>query len=878
MSGLKPGPIPETRTTAPGYAYAVLRRVLRIAVYLYEMPQSHLPTALLTFALLLHPLPQRALAQAGPRQQTLLTGPGWQFTAASAPETLPALGTPEYTQAAWQPISLPHTFNSRASYDTPDQAWYRRDFTLPGPLHGKRLYLVFEGVTSVADVYVNGQHLGQHRGAFTRFVFDITGAVHTGPGNRLAVQVDDRVDDIKDLLPNKTRLYKLWGGIPRKVWLLATSPIAIDPTDFASPGVYITPSNVTAASAALSIEVLLRSTLPTAQGLSVTATLLDPAGKPVKTLTAKATISPRERASVILTGAIDHPQLWAPLAPQLYHVRVDVLSAGKLVDSITQPTGFRTVEFRWKDNEALVNGQRVRLYGANVHQDIEEKGGSLSDDELLESFTLMTDLGVNFMRLPHYPHLQLEYDQCDARGILCWPEDGHTNDELWGPTAQQIVTEMVKQNYNHPSLALWSAGNEAAPALSEAAEPVLRGLDPTRPIVVANMRCTTCDFRTANTYPGWYGGGKTGIRDYTPTGFITEIGAGGVVTTHTDYNQADYKVDSFEPEEYQQLVAENHFSKAFDPANAKLGMFLWWTLRDFSDVKYKKPVGINSKGLTTYAGDKKDVYYLYRSFLRPAEPTVHITSQRYFLRRGAVDNGIKVYSNAKSLTLTLNGQLVSTLANGLYTQPDGPYLAHNGKDATLPAPRVPNVFYWPVPLHTGKNTVVATDSLGHRDEATIYFYGPNGLPELAALNSPLKSLTSSNAANPAYLIDAPIHPQWPIYSDLDATADNSWNRLPAAIEGARWIALRRVTKTGQATTLSFTLAHSATVYVAETAAPDGPGPAWLTEAKFAAIGEPFLWRDNAIQLVPARLYTRKAAAGETISLKLGDQDAIVLVK
>ena len=847
------------------------------------MQSSHRLNAVLAFALVgLHsPIAHQAHAQTSqsPRQEILLTGAGWQFTGASATDTLPEIGTAEYTSASWQPVSLPHTFNTRQQYDTLMQGWYRRDLTIPAALDGKRLYVVFEGVTSVADVYVNGQHLGQHRGAYTRFVYDITAAVHPGSDNHLTVKVDDRIDQIKDLLPNKTRLYKLWGGINRKVWLLATSPAGIDPTYFASPGVFITPSNVSEASANLSIDVMLRSTLPTTQELTTTATLLDPSGEPVKTLTQKSTVGSGAPATVTLTGIIAHPKLWAPLAPQLYHVRVDISSAGKLIDSITQPTGFRTVEFKWGDNAAIINGKRVRLYGSDVHQEIEGKGNALSDEELLQSFTLMSDLGVNFMRLPHYPHLQLEYDQCDIRGILCWPEDGHTNDEVWGPTAQQIVTEMVKQNYNHPSLALWSVGNEAAPALSEAAAPFVHNLDPTRPVVVANMKCATCDFRTINTYPGWYG--KVGFRDYTPISFITETGGGGVVTTHTDYNQADYKVDSYEPEEYQQLIAESEMSRAVDPANDKLGMFLWWTLRDFSDVKYKKPVGINTKGLTTYAGDKKDVYYLYRSFLRPDFPTLHITSERYFLRRGAVDNGIKVYSNAKSVTLTLNGKVVSTLANGQYTQPDGPYLTHPGQTpSTTPAPKVPNVFYWPVPLHTGKNTVSVSDGKGHHDETTIYFYGVNGLPEIPTLNSPIKSLASSNPANPAHLMDMPIQAQWPIYSDLDSTADNSWATVPAALEGARWIALRRVTKADEATTVSFTLTRSATVYVAETAPDDAksPPPATLTEAKFNPVGEPFLWRDNAIQLVPAHLYSRRAAAGEIITLNLGERDAVVLLK
>jgi beta-galactosidase len=812
-----------------------------------------------------------------PRQQVLLSGDGWQFAPATA-DALPGIDSPAYTAAAWQTVAVPHVFETRQHYETPTQAWYRRDVDVPSDLAGKRLYVVFEGVTSVADVYMNGKLLGQHRGAYTRFLFDITESVHPGADNHLAVRVDNRVEDIKDLLPNKTRLYKLWGGINRKVWLLTTPAAGIDPTDFASPGIYITPTHVTAASADLSIQVLLRNQLASVQQLTATAVLLDPSGTPVQTFTAKAAVPVGKRTSVTLAGKVEHPLLWAPLAPQVYHLRVDISAGGRLIDSVTQPTGFRTVEFRWKEDLVLVNGKPTKLFGADIHQEIDGKENALSDAEITTSFDLMTDLGVNFMRLPHYPHAQLEYDLCDTRGILCWPEDGHTNDEIFGPTAIQIVNEMVKQNYNHPSLALWSVGNESLPATAEAAVPVVRALDANRPVVVANMKCATCDFRTANSYPGWYDK-KVGLRDYTPTGFITEIGAGGVVTTHTDYNKADFKVNSYEPEEYQQLVAESHFAKAFDPANTKLAMFLWWTLRDFSDTKYKHPVGINTKGLTTYAGDKKDVYFLYRSFLRPQEPTVHITSKRYFLRRGAVDNGIKVYSNARQLTLRVNGQVVSTLKNGQYVQPDGPYLDHYPVPAggQLPAPHIPNVFYWPVPMHTGRNIIFVSDGMGHSDGSDVYFFGPDGLAEVPLQGAPFSELTSSNPDNPVHMITVPVQSAWPIYSDLDSTADNSWNKPPAAVEGARWLALRRVTKPGMATTIGFHLLRPQKIFVAITEAPDAPAPAWLTDAKFIR-GESFLWLDNAMMLVPARLYERDAPTAEAFNLTLGDADAVIAFK
>lgn len=358
-----------------------------------------------------------------------------------------------------------------------------------------------------------------------------------------------------------------------------------------------------------------------------------------------------------------------------------------------------------------------------------------------------------------------------------------------------------------------------------------------------------------------------------PVACTSEIGAGGVVTTHCDYALAKHAVDKYEPEEYQQLVAEAVYEQIFrrrSPDN--LGMFCWWLLRDITDHKYKKneaPLhhGLNTKGLLTYAGDKKDVYYLYRSFMNPGVPTLHIASKRYFLRQGAVDNGIKIYSNAKSVTLKLNGQTVSTLANGQYSQPPE-------KDVDT---HVDNVFYWPVALRTGKNVVSATDSNGRGDFAFIYFYGTGGTPEGPSGTPLLKNLTSSNPANPAYYMDMPVQAQWPVYYDLDSTADNSLDLIPEPLRSSTWLALRRVTKPGQDTEISFTLARPATVSVLCTK--QETAPAFLTAAGFAPVeAGPVSWRDNELMLLPAQVYARKFAAGETVKLALGERDALVLLK
>jgi len=795
-----------------------------------------------------------------PREEILLSGPDWQYVGAGPQATLPDVDTDAFKQQVWSRVSIPHNYQTRLHFDDVTQAWYRRTYPVPKELAGKRLYLSFEGASAIADVYVNGTHLGQHRGAYTRFIFDATDALKVGSDNEIAVKVDNDPEHMQDCLPNASRLYTVWGGLYRKVWLIATDPVHIDPTDFASPGIYITPKNISEAGADLSVEVLVRNSGAAAADASIQATLLDPSGASVASMTGQASVPPAQRASVMLAGHVDQPKLWEPATPNLYHLRVEVLQNGRVVDAVTEPTGFRTLVFQ--NGQVTLNGKPTVLAGADLHQEIESKGSAMDDDDFRKNFELMKDMGANFVRLSHYPRARIEYDLCDQLGLFCWSENGHTNKEVPTPTAEQITTEMVKQNYNHPSIAIWSVGNEASADTAEAMVPVVKALDPTRAVSVANMPCNNADFRCMNTYPGWYGKDKDfwAMADH---GYITETGAGGVVTIHCDYAAARHDTNKYEPEEYQQLGAEAHFQEAIKENTGALGLFTWWVMRDLTDNKYKKPIGWNTKGLLTYAGDKKDVYYLYRCFLRPDEPTIHITSKRYFIRTGAIDNGIKVYCNATQVTLTLNGEKVSTLDKGKYTQANGR--------------TVNNVFYWPVPLHTGKNLVEADDGAGHTDSATIYFYGQNGLPPMADDNPLVKDVQSSNAANTAYYMDMPALAQWPIYYDLDSTADNSFDELPKEVDGATWIATRRVTKPGQETDLTFTVTRAATVYVMVTK--EDSAPSYLTDAGFAEVPVDGLrWRDNDLNLVPAQLFSHQAAAGDAIHLAKPDRDQIVLIK
>ena len=591
-----------------------------------------------------------------------------------------------------------------------------------------------------------------------------------------------------------------------------------------------------------------------------------------------------------LNGTIpNQPQLWGAHQGRVYHVEAGVYVGGQLVDEVTQPTGFRWLNWDWSGGTVSLNGKRIILYGADVHQETETKGSAVSPDDFKENFENMKDLGVNFMRFPHYPHAQVEYDLADEDGIMAWAENGHSNGkDLVTPVASQITTELVKQNYNHPSVIIWSMGNESNPEVADECVPVAKALDPTRPVVVANQKSTLADFHTKHCYYGWYG---PDMDRFKPGSFISEIGAGGSVATHCDYAKCWWDVNKYEPEEYQQMVSEHNFQEAFRGDDSHLGMFCVWCFREFSDAKYKGPIGLNTKGLITYGNSKKDIYYLYRTFLRPDEPTIWIASKRYFLRQGAVDNGIKVYSNAANVTLTLNGQKVSTIANGQYVIPNGPWLQKVAKQKTKkgepppppPAPRayvlpekIDNVFFWPVALRTGKNEVVATDDKGHSDTATIYYEGTGGAPE-ATDSLPISELASSNPQNAAFYMNMPVQAQWPFYYDLDSTADNSWSNLPPELEGAGWIALRRVSKPEMATDVSFTVAKAGKVYVVATKS--DTEPAFVTSGQFKEVATaPFQWRDNTNILYAAKLYVHEAATGEKLKVSLGDRDAVVLFK
>ncbi|MEO7092190.1 MAG: glycoside hydrolase family 2 TIM barrel-domain containing protein, partial [Polyangiales bacterium] len=397
------------------------------------------------------------------RTRTLLDG-DVRFYASNE---LASAGAPAFDDAAWPIVRWPHTWNVLGKstgnvrpFVAYSHAWYRTRFSAEKK---GRVYLSFEGVATIADVFVNGKKLGQHRGAYTRFVFDATDAVVPGGDNVLAIMVSNADADTRDTLPSNAisiGYFRPYGGVYRKAWVLETDAVHVDPTDLGSSGVYLTQTNVGRDAADLRVTTMLRNDDVAPHPMEIEHRLLDREGKVLQTLATTVTLDAGARGRTDVDAHVGSPHLWGPKDPYLHRVVTTVSVDGRVRDAVEERLGFRS--FRLTDDDFQVNGTSTLLRGISKHQETEAHQSAVTDDELRADWDLLQELGVNFVRLVHYPHAQLEYDLADERGLVLWTENGLTVGAPYSATGELITREMVKQSYNHPSVAFFGAGNESA--------------------------------------------------------------------------------------------------------------------------------------------------------------------------------------------------------------------------------------------------------------------------------------------------------------------------------------------------------------------------------------------------------------------------------
>ncbi|QDU35507.1 Beta-galactosidase [Poriferisphaera corsica] len=637
-----------------------------------------------------------SVTAAAPQQHAMTLSEGWRFLKNHAEDNA---SNPKFDDSKWQTVSIPHTWNGLDGQDGGDDyfrgvSWYRYDLPITKDMVGQRLILKFNAANQVANVYINGKHIGEHRGGYSAFSYDITDSINFNGQNLLAVKVDN---SYSELIGPISADFTMYGGIYREVELLVRNPIHIEQTFFGSTGVFITTPSITKSKAAVRVQARLNNTTSKSQNVILQATVFDADNNQVAQSQSSIQLNPKTVKPSNRTLSVKTPEIWDGFQnPYLYTAKVEILDAKtkQVLDTQTESFGIRSVKFDPKRG-LFINNKKTRINGICYHQHRKDVGPAVTDEMRNLDLDIIQEMGANGIRAAHYPHARNTYRLMDERGFLVWAELPQVNKvgttQEYTDNAVQQLREMVYQNYNHPSIVCWSIANELTlrgknkntmPTL-EALGREIEKLDETRfsaqALFAGEMMKSAFHNNTdtigVNVYDGWYGSskqhGKKGVykgitshmrnfeKSYDRYYSVSEYG-GGANTQHFEYDPAMRSAGGpIHPMEYQSLMHEYYWLD-FQKREKIWGTFVW-NMFDFAvdGRKEGEQPGINDKGLVTHdRSTKKDAYFWYKANWSD-EPVLHLTQKEY-TPAPAKQIPIKVYSNCNSVNLIVNGKSLGT--------------------------------------------------------------------------------------------------------------------------------------------------------------------------------------------------------------------------
>jgi beta-galactosidase len=420
---------------------------------------------------------------------------GWRFFLGDAAGAEKA----EFDAGPWRMIDLPHDWSIEGSivrtnpmggaggFFPAGVGWYRRQFAAPAAWSGKRVMIEFEGVYMNAAVWLNGEELGSHPYGYTSFYFDLTPHLKPGGTNTLAVRVD-----------NSKHINSRWysgSGIYRHVWLTV-----IDPVHFGAWGVFVTTPEVSAEQAQVQVQTVVRNDSDAPQDCSLETRLIDANGRTVGTGRSTVNLAAHAEATTTQAMNVSRPLLWSPETPRLYRAASRVLLDNQTADEVQTPFGIRSIKVS-PENGFQLNGRTIKLCAGCVHHDNGCLGAAAFDRAEERRVELLKAAGFNALRTAHNPPSPAFLDACDRLGMLvldesfdCWEQGKNRNDyhlfftDWW----QRDLDAMVLRDRNHPSVFMWSIGNEieerGKPEGDRIAQMLagrIRSLDRTRPLTAA---------------------------------------------------------------------------------------------------------------------------------------------------------------------------------------------------------------------------------------------------------------------------------------------------------------------------------------------------------------------------------------------------------
>lgn len=613
--------------------------------------------------------------------------------------------------STWELISLPHTWNNK---DVEDEAygyyrgvgWYRKQLNLDQTWSNRKVFLYFEGANQVTELFVNGEKVGKHVGGYGSFCFDISSFIkpfaEEHSKNTVAIKVDNSRNEN---IPPLSADFTFFGGIYRDMFLVGTPKSHFDLLNHGSNGIFIETPKVDQAQGTVKIRASVKNEESVRRRLALVTEIYDPKGNVVLSKTKKVVVKANSSLDLVLNDmVVKQPELWSPDAPNLYRVNCKLVDSRseQVLDEVTNPLGFRWFEFT-ADKGFFLNGKSLKLMGANRHQDYPNMGNALPDQIHLSDMKLLKDMGANFIRVAHYQQDPTILEACDKLGLIASVEIPIINTITETPEFEKncldMITELVRRDYNHPSVCVWAYMNEimlgmryrndkekrepyirSIVDLAQKIENVIRKEDPSRYTMIPNGGAFNTYKNPGltdvamivgwNLYPGWYGSDLKGFDRFLDLHhkelshkpmIVTEYGAG-----------ADPRIRSFEPQRFDFSVEyQNKYNRHYYQAMMKRDFVaggLIWNFVDFnSEHRVDAVPHVNNKGMVSQHRKPKDVYYYYQVMLNKT-PQVIIPSKLWTKRAGEEKKAnagfctqpLEVYSNMDEVQLWQNGALVGT--------------------------------------------------------------------------------------------------------------------------------------------------------------------------------------------------------------------------
>ena len=563
----------------------------------------------------------------------------------------------------WEAVNVPHCWNAVDGQDGGNDYWrgtayYAKSIAKADLPEAQCYYLEINGANSSADVYLNGSHLAHHAGGYSTWRVDLPGTM--ADENLLVIAVDNAAND--RVYPQMAD-FTFYGRLYRNVNIIAVPESHFDLDYFGAPGIKVTPV-MEEKDAKTEVEVFLTNTK---EGQIIRYTLMNKEGKVLGT---------KDTADKKVIFRIKNAHLWhGRKDPYLYSVKAELVEGEEVLDTVSTRCGCRSYKID-PENGFILNGEEYPLRGVSRHQDRWGLGNALLPEHHEEDIDLICEVGCTTIRLAHYQHDQYFYDLCDEKVLVIWAEIPYISNHM--PTGRENtisqMTELIVQNYNHPSIVVWGLSNEisiagATPDLLEnhnILNDMCHEMDKTRLTTMAVVSMCSMDDAyvripdtvSYNHYFGWYGGDTTMNGPWfdefhkkypnQPIG-CSEYGCEALNWHTSNPTQGDYT------EEYQAFYHEELIKQLFTRK------FMWathvWNMFDFgADARAEGGEnGQNHKGLMTFDRKyKKDAFYAYKAWLNP-EPMVHICGKRYIDRVEDVTK-VTVYSNLPTVELFANGE------------------------------------------------------------------------------------------------------------------------------------------------------------------------------------------------------------------------------